>query len=79
MSSFDFGLIINNREDDKIEREAKIIMSPQHFKALTKIMVDHVKHYEDLFGVINLEPNQNSVKQLQSEGKISGVTSHEKE
>lgn len=46
-----------NPETKKIEPDFKpdfnLFMSPQHFKALVKIMNDNLKTYEEKFGIIN--------------------------
>lgn len=52
---FVYGRIVHS--DDKnvdIENEIMVYMSPQHAKAMSNILVENLKKYEETFGTINL-------------------------
>ncbi len=44
---------------------AEIVMSPQHSKVFLLALQDNVQKFETVFGQINLEANQEAVKELQ--------------
>jgi hypothetical protein len=59
---FSFGSLMPKKEDDgkaiipyELD-QALIFMSPQHAKAFSKILEEQLKHYENTFGEINLDP-----------------------
>jgi len=41
-----------------IEQQARVIMSPQHLKTLTKVLADRVAQYESAYGPIPAAPNE---------------------
>ena len=47
----DFGKIVPNKADVKVQ--ARLITNPIAFKQIVKTLIDHLKRYEDFFGVIS--------------------------
>lgn len=77
LSQFDLGLEVFYQEDGQAERKAKIVMSPQHYKTLVQVMIQNLQQYEELFGPINLEMNQEVFERLQADGVVQvGETHH---
>ncbi len=73
MQAFDFTLLLNTiTPDGKTENQAIVYLSPQHAKGLLHVLVENVQQYEELFGTINLEPNQDRIKELEDNGRIIG-------
>lgn len=70
MSTFDlvFSFNINkgSKSGNSIEQIAEIVMSPQHAKAFAMTLSDTVRNYEKLFGTINVQPDPEVAKELQS-------------
>jgi hypothetical protein len=63
IGTFDVRLSLGNlpeddKDDDVIRMEERVLalMSPQHAKALARLLVANIKRYEDEFGPINLTP-----------------------
>lgn len=46
------------------DMEFFLYTSPQHLKALILLLTEHLRVYEKLFGVINLEPDEEGIKAL---------------
>jgi len=71
MQPMDFMLLLNVASPDgNIRNEALVYLSPQHAKALLRVLAENVKNYEEIFGEINVEPNANKVRELQERGLI---------
>lgn len=70
MSQFDFVLDVCYRQGREVESQVKIVTSPQHYKALIHILTENLKRYEELFGPINLELNQETLNRLKDKGLI---------
>jgi len=67
----DFTMLLNvTSPDGSVENQAMVYLSPQHAKGLLNVLAENVKNYEELFGVINLEPNVDKVRELESKGLI---------
>ena len=47
-----------NKEEYHEKLLAEIIMSPSHAKAVTQVLLDAVRKYEEDFGEIKLKPNK---------------------
>lgn len=58
----------NSKKPNDADIDFYFISSPQHFKALTHLMAENLRVYEQLFGEIKLEPNEEALKELN--GKI---------
>jgi len=57
---FWFGEIQNVNPEAKeimVTRRVRVIMSPQHAKAFSKVLADNIQKYEDAFGELQVEPN----------------------
>jgi hypothetical protein len=58
--SIDFGQftanILKGDSEIPITLLTRIVMSPQHGKALAKVLIDHINKYEKDYGTINIEP-----------------------
>lgn len=67
-TSWDITLLFNeqvesdNAEQILVDRKAKVVMSPQHAKALVAILADNVKKYEEQVGPIPWPPLQLQAK-----------------
>ncbi|WP_416828208.1 DUF3467 domain-containing protein [Ectobacillus polymachus] len=48
-----------------------VIMSPQLAKNFANVLLNSVKQYEDLFGTIPNQPDDNKIKELISQGMVS--------
>lgn len=70
MSAFDISIDLGRRVGDEMEIQTTIVMSPQHFKAFANIIFQNLHQYEEMFGDINFEPNQEVIKRLEDEGKL---------
>lgn len=57
---YDFKLDFDMRMQDEIVEGVSVIMSPQHFKAMAKLMMNAVSEYETNIGIINLPVNTTS-------------------
>lgn len=51
------------KEEDIV---ADIVMSPQHAKAFAIALSENIKKYEELFGDINLQVNQDALNEVNS-------------
>jgi hypothetical protein len=56
------GTISNEGEKIKITNIAGIFISPQQAKALSNVLVQNLKQYEDTFGPIKLTPKDQAVQ-----------------
>lgn len=71
VQAFDFLLSMNVIHPDGFQDvEYRVFMSPQHAKALLNTLAHNVQVYESIFGQINLEANQDKVRELQASGVI---------
>lgn len=70
LSQFDIALDVCYREGNKVQSQTKVVMSPQHFKALVHMLMNNLKQYEELFGAINLEANQEVLHRLKDQGIV---------
>ncbi len=64
-SVYDFVLTVGqmqgtNAEDLHIEQQARIIMSPQHLKVLSRLLAEKMEGYEQAFGKIPEVPSFDS-------------------
>lgn len=67
----DFTLLLNvTSPNGSVENQAVVYLSPQHAKALLHVLAENVRNYEELFGVINLEPNVDKMRELEARGVI---------
>jgi hypothetical protein len=64
-----FAQVLSRHDGDVKISLTEMVMSPQHFKATAQAMVDNLRKYEDIFGVINLQPDQAAIERLQAEEK----------
>lgn len=48
---------------------AEVVMSPQHAKSLMIVLQQNIADYERIFGTINLEPNMDALKDVQSKAE----------
>lgn len=55
VSQFDFNLVLMHAVEDNVLNSINVVMSPQHAKALTVLLSEAVKGYEQNFGEINLK------------------------
>lgn len=70
LSLYDFKIILGVGNPEGLTPAAQVHMSPQHFKVLVKIMAENLRNYEELFGTINLEPNEDKVEELKRKGIV---------
>lgn len=69
---FDFLLTFNvNHPDGYQDDEYRVYMSPQHAKVLAMVLGENVKTYEEIFGAINLEANQEKLQKIQQANMIN--------
>jgi hypothetical protein len=58
-----FGEIEKITESEiSVAERVRIAMSPQHAKAFSKVLAEHVTKYEEAFGEIQVEPSQKTTK-----------------
>jgi hypothetical protein len=66
-SVFDVILDFSCKKDSEGQEDiAKIIMSPQHAKVFANLLYENIRQYEEIFGIINTEANQEAAAKLQS-------------
>ncbi|ARK31850.1 DUF3467 domain-containing protein [Halalkalibacter krulwichiae] len=59
--------------DKSLEGGAKVFMSPEHAKVFAKILLDHIKSYEEAFGKIPEAPTEGKIRELQEKGVFIGA------
>ena len=57
IQAFDAQLKFSFQTQEGMQDETRIILSPQHLKVLSQMLVGAVKQYEEQFGVINIPTN----------------------
>lgn len=66
-----FGIVKDrlkpNLEDDL---DFYLLTSPQHFKALTNLFVQNLKIYEQIFGEIIMEANEETLRTIGEEAEV---------
>jgi hypothetical protein len=70
MSHFDFSLDMSYRGANSPLNDMRVVMSPQHYKAMIQVMIDNLNKYEELFGSIPMEVNQDVFTRLKEQGMI---------
>ncbi|MDT8901813.1 DUF3467 domain-containing protein [Anaeroselena agilis] len=72
VSNLDFSLVVARKlassspdKEDTEEVLCTILMSPQHAKIFTELLCKNVKQYEDLFGTIVVNPDEEKFKKMQ--------------
>lgn len=70
MSQFDLVLKVSYRDENVINDQCQIVMSPQHYKRLVEVMTQTLLQYEELFGPISNQLNESVLKQLQQSGQV---------
>lgn len=73
MSTFDFKIDFAIGSPDSFEMLAEVRMSPQHFKAFVGVLNQNLISYEQLFGMINLEPNNDNLQGMVQQGSIQVI------
>lgn len=43
---------------------AEVIMSPQHAKVLSKVLSQNIQNYEEIFGILNVEPEASAADRV---------------
>ncbi len=70
MSHFDFSLDMNYQDSNSSVNDMRVVMSPQHYKSMIRVMINNLNKYEELFGPIPMEINQNVFTRMKGQGMI---------
>lgn len=60
LGRFDITLTLAHKIDERVYDSMLISMSPQHAKALHRLLTTNLQQYEELFGEINIVERDNS-------------------
>lgn len=52
-------------------------MSPQHFKAFVRVLTDNLARYERIFGSLNLTPDPEELKRMQTAAEDEAAATNE--
>lgn len=76
VSTFDIQMKFGIKSPDSATPESapdtivsEIIMSPQHAKVFANVLLENIRNYEKIYGQINLEANEEAVKEVQRNGQ----------
>lgn len=69
MGQFDFSFLFSQNSPHENQKLGEILMSPEHAKVFSNILVNNINQYESMFGEIPaVDPEK--MQKLHQEGKI---------